>query len=101
MVAEVSIVPMGKGMHLSAELAKILKVIDASGLDYRLGPMGTSIEGSFDEVMALIGRCHKLLRRGSSRVLTTIKIDDQKGARNRLTGKVNSIVKKSGRKLKT
>ncbi len=101
MIAEISIVPFGKSVSLSKSIAKILRLIDDSGLDYRLGPMGTCIEGDFDEVMALIVRCHKRMRKESIRVLTTIKIDDRKGSRRALEAKVQSVVKKSGRRLKT
>jgi uncharacterized protein (TIGR00106 family) len=100
-IAEVSIVPFGQGVSLSRSIAKILRMIDDSGLDYQLGPMGTCIEGDFDAVMALISRCHKQMRRESVRVLTTIKIDDRQGSRQALQKKVQSVVKKSGRKLKT
>ena len=101
MIAEISIVPFGKSLSLSRSIARILRLIDDSGLDYRLGPMGTCIEGDFDEVMALISRCHKQMRKESARVMTTIKIDDRKGIRRGLAAKVRAVVRKSGRSLKT
>ena len=46
MLAEFQIVPIGtKGASLSEILAKVAKLIDQSGLDYRVGPMGTTVEG--------------------------------------------------------
>ena len=104
MIAEFCIIPIGGGSRFSGRLAKVLQLVDSSGLDYRLGPMGTSVEGGWDEVMGLIKRCHRLLLAESDRVWMTIKIDDRKDkrkGRGRLSAKVESVVRKSGRCLKT
>ena len=86
---------------MSGRLAKVMRLIDSSGLDYRVGPMGTSVEGNWDQVMGLVKRCHQILLTESPRVLTHILIDDRKGAKARLTGKVASVLRKTGRTLKT
>lgn len=101
MVVEFSVIPMGRGIGISSELAKVMRLVDDSGLDYRVGPMCTVLEGEWGPVMELIQRCHQRVRVGSARVMTTIKIDDRKGAQSRMTGKVASVVQKSGRRLKT
>jgi len=36
---------------------KVIAVIDASGLDYYVGPFETAVEGDLDSCMALIKRC--------------------------------------------
>jgi len=36
-------------------VARLLDIIDKSGLPYRLGPLGTCLEGEYGEVMAVIG----------------------------------------------
>ena len=72
MLAQFSIVPLIKGESLSGEVARILERVEKSGLEYRLTPMATVVEGDFDEVMGLITDCHKLARESSRRVLTTI-----------------------------
>jgi uncharacterized protein YqgV (UPF0045/DUF77 family) len=51
--------------------------------------------------MRLIKRCHKKILKDSDRVLTTITIDDDKGRTDRITGKVKSVERKLGKKLKT
>ena len=79
MIAEFSTIPLGTGVQMSKRLAKVMRLIDQSGLDYRVGSMGTSIEGGWDEVMRLIRRCHQALLSTSPRVLTHISIDDRKG----------------------
>lgn len=84
---------------VSESVAKVINLIDKSGLRYRMGPMSTTIEGNWDEVMALIDRARKLLRRRHDRVYISITIDDRKGARRRITGKVESVEKRLGRKV--
>ena len=102
MLAELEIVPIGtKNASLSAQIAKVAKLVDASGLDYRVGPMGTVVEGSWDAVMALAKRCHQTLMRSNDRVMTTIRIDDRKDKTGpRILQKVRSLEKKAGRPLK-
>lgn len=100
MLAEFSITPIGRGTSVSRYVARCLEIVDRSGLDYRLNPMGTVVEGPFDEVLRLIARCHKAVARDCPRVSTIIKIDDRKGARGRLKGKVASVERLLGRKLR-
>ncbi len=100
-IAEFSISPTGKGVSVSAYVARCLDLVDRSGLAYRLNPMGTVVEGPFDEVMALIARCHKAVAADCERVSTIIKIDDRKGARNQIEGKVSKVETLVGRKLRT
>ena len=61
MIAEFSVIPIGTGASTSAEVAKVVKLIDESGLPYKLNPMGTVIEGEWAEVMGLIEKCHKII----------------------------------------
>lgn len=99
MIAEFSIVPIGKGESLSKYIAEIIDIVDKCGLPYKLTPMGTIIEGDWDEVMDIIKKCHFKIREYSNRVYTKITIDDRKGAKNRIKGKVEVIEKILGRKL--
>ena len=101
MIAQFSIVPIGTGVHLSVPLARAMRIIDDSGLDYRVGPMSTVVEGSWDQVLRLVRRCHEEIRSHCPRVLTTITIDDRRGATGRISGKVRSVVRRAGRSLKT
>lgn len=101
MLASFSIVPIGVGEELKDYVAEILSIIDESGLDYRLGAMQTTVEGDADQVMALVMKCHKHMKKKAPRVLTSIKIDDRSSAEGRLTGKIADVEKALGRKLKT
>jgi uncharacterized protein (TIGR00106 family) len=101
MLAQFSVFPVGSGESMAKEVAKVIDIIDKSGLSYRMTAMATIVEGNWDEIMALIGKCHHVMRRAHSRVYTSIVIDDRKGAKNRLTGKVADVEKVLKRKLKT
>ena len=103
MLAEFELVPIGtKSPSLSPLLADVAKLIDQSGVDYRVGPMGTVVEGDWDRVMALAKRCHHALLASCDRVVTTIRIDDRKDkpGTGRITQKIQSLETKVGRPLK-
>jgi len=101
MLAEFSVTPIGKGTSVSEYVARCLDLVDRSGLDYRLNPMGTVVEGPFDDVLALVARCHKAVAADCERVSTVIKIDDRRGVAGQLKGKVARVEAAVGRKLRT
>ncbi len=100
MLIEFSIIPIGVGSSIGGHLAEVLKIVDTSGLPYKVNPMGTVIEGDWNQIMKLIKKCHKTMMRTGERVLTTISIDDRKGKPNRIEEKVKSIERRIGKKLK-
>ncbi len=99
MLIGLSIIPLRGGEHASDELVEVLRLVDESGLAYQLTPTATCIEGTWDEVMPLVKRCHERVREMSAHVVTTIKIEDEEGATNKLTSNVGSIEERIGRKL--
>lgn len=88
-------------MSVGEHVARAVDIVDRSGLPYRLNPMGTVVEGPFDEVLALIARCHKAVAAECDRVSTVIKIDDRRGAAGALDSKVAAVEKRLGRTLRT
>jgi uncharacterized protein (TIGR00106 family) len=100
MLIEFSIIPIGVGSSIGDQLAEVLKIVDASGLPYKVNPMGTVVEGEWDEIMKLIKKCHMTMMKAVERTLTTISIDDRKGKPNRIDEKVKSIEKRIGKSLK-
>ena len=91
MLVELTINPLGRGPHISKDLAGVLKIIDESGLPYCLTPSGTCIEGDWDEVMALVRRCHQQARSLSSHVMTTIRMEDEEGATDKLNENIAAV----------
>ena len=100
MLLELSINPLGSGTHLSRDLAPILKLVDDSQLRYCLTPLGTCIEGDWDELMALVKKCHEQARTASSHVMTTVRIEDVEGATDKINENIASVERAAGRRLK-
>jgi uncharacterized protein (TIGR00106 family) len=86
---------------MSKYVARCVDIVDRSGLPYKLNPMGTVVEGPFDEVLSLIARCHRAVAKDCPRVSTVIKIDDRKGARHQIDRKVAKVERLLGRQLQT
>lgn len=101
LLAEISMWPMDKGVSVSEPVSKVLAVIDESGLPYKLGPLGTCVEGEVGDVMRLVERCHAVLEEDSDRIACSIKMDWRRGRTGGLDSKVQSVQTKAGRELRT
>jgi uncharacterized protein (TIGR00106 family) len=101
LLIELSMSPMDKGPSVSKWVARSLEIIDRSGLPYRLGPMGTCIEGEWDEVLAVVKKCWKRMSRDSVRITFSVKGDWRRGAKGRLESKVVTVERHLKRKLRT
>ncbi len=77
---EISIVPLGtENTSLSSHVARILRIVKESNLDYQLTDMGTTIYGDISSLFAMAQKMHKsAFSRGVNRVYTVIKIDDRR-----------------------
>ncbi|WP_319547846.1 MTH1187 family thiamine-binding protein [Desulfogranum marinum] len=91
MLASFAILPCGVGQELKEHVAAVVKLVADSGLEYKLGAMQTTIEGEQSDVMELIMKCHNLMMERAPRVLTSITLDDRKGATGRMEGKVADV----------
>ncbi len=100
MLVEFSIIPLGSGSSIGDRLSEVLKIVDASGIPYKVNPMGTVIEGEWDELFGLVRKCHEAAMKQGERVVTTISIDDRKEKPNRLDEKVKSVEKRIGKTLR-
>lgn len=101
MLLEFSISPMDKGPSVGEYVARALDIVDRSGIPYRLNPMGTVLEGSWDEVMGVVKRCLDDLEQDCERVSITMKLDHRKGKSGALAAKVEGVERALGRKLRT
>ncbi|NIR50817.1 MTH1187 family thiamine-binding protein [candidate division KSB1 bacterium] len=95
MMVQLSIVPVSNQTSISEPIAKAVKIIHESGLEYRLTPMGTLIKGEWKEVMNVVKMCHEAVREDFDRVITQIKIDDFKDKDVAFDDKIKSVQKKS------
>ncbi len=101
-LVEFSMFPTEQTQSKSAFVARVLDIVDQSGLPYQLTPMGTIIEGeSVEQVLAVINRAYEELQKDCGRVYSSIKIDWREGPVGRLNNKTASVEAKLGRKLRT
>ncbi len=98
---EFAMYPTDKGASVSRYVARSLEIIDASGLPYRLGPMGTTLEGEYDAVMDVVRRCFERMSQDCDRVACHISIDWRRAGAGRLDEKVAKLKAITGRDLKT
>ena len=95
MIVEISFVPIGVGTSLSRYIAKVIKNIEKSGLKYQLTPMGTIVEGEWNEISNLIDYSHNLIfEMGIERIITNIKIDYRLDKKSSMQDKIDSVKKK-------
>lgn len=95
-IAEVSIVPIGTASPgVSDYVAACIKVLDKSGLTYEVHGMGTIVEGSLENVLAVILRMHEVpFEAGAPRVVTSITIDDRRDKKASAKDKVKAVLTK-------
>ena len=98
---EFALYPTDKGESVSDYVKRNLEIIDASGLPYILGPMGTTIEGEYDQVMDVVNRCFARMAEDCGRVACQIKFDYRQGRADGLVSKVETLRQKTGRDLRT
>ena len=96
---EFSMSPMDKGESLSKYVSRSLDIVSNSGVPYRLTPMGTCLEGEWDEVMGVIKQCYEKMSSDCNRITCSIKIDYRKGKGGRLDSKIASVEKQLGKEL--
>lgn len=96
---EFSMSPLDKGESLSPFVARILDIIDKSGVTYRLTPMGTILEGDYQPVMAVVQDCFLELQKDCKRISVALKMDYRAGNESRLKSKIKTIESILGRNV--
>jgi len=95
---EFAMFPTDKGESVSPYVSKVIKMIDESGHNYKLTPMGTIVEAeSMEEILEVVNKAYKLLEPDCKRVYSTIKLDIRQGASNCLEGKVKAVQDQIGK----
>jgi uncharacterized protein (TIGR00106 family) len=95
-IAEITVTPLGTGSpSLSRYVAECARVLDESGVNHTLTPMGSVIEGTLDEVLEVIRKVHNApFSQGVQRVSTRIVIDERRDKDVTGQDKVDSVQKK-------
>ena len=93
MLAAFSISPMSSDPSgsVTEAVAEAVRVVRASGLPCETTSMFTTIEGEWDEVMAVVKRAVEVVAQVSPRVGLVLKADIRPGHTGQLTAKVERI----------
>ena len=91
MLAAFSVTPLGGGDSVGEAVAQVVQEVRASGLACETNAMFTNVEGEWEEVMALIGRCVELAAENAPRVSVVIKVDHRPGHTGMITAKLESV----------
>jgi len=97
-IADISIIPLGVGLSLSAYVAACEQVFTEAGLEPRLHANGTNVEGEWDVVMAALKSCHERLHEmGVPRIATNIRLGTRVDREASMEAKMRSVEEKLGR----
>ena len=91
MLVAFSVTPLGTGEAVGDLVAEAVRVVRASGLPNRTDAMFTTIEGSWDETMAVIKQAVDAVAARAPRVSLVIKADMRPGVTDGLTSKVETV----------
>jgi uncharacterized protein (TIGR00106 family) len=93
MLAAFSISPTATGDDgsVSEAVAAAVRVVKESGLPWELTSMFTTVEGDWDEVMAVVKKAVDVVAEASPRVGLVLKADIRPGHVGQLTAKVERV----------
>jgi uncharacterized protein (TIGR00106 family) len=91
MLVAFSVTPLGVGDSVGDLVAEAVRVVRASGLPNRTDAMFTTVEGEWDEVMAVIKQAVDAVAAQAPRVTVSLKADIRPGVADALHGKVEHI----------
>ncbi|RDI66796.1 MTH1187 family thiamine-binding protein [Nocardia pseudobrasiliensis] len=91
MIAAFSVSPLGAGEEVGRAVAEAVRVVRASGLPNETNAMFTTIEGEWDEVMAVIKQATEAVLAAAPRASLVIKADIRPGVTDAMTAKVASV----------
>ncbi|KAJ4010455.1 UPF0045 protein M15 [Fusarium irregulare] len=90
---DIGIEQLGTGsVSVAEDIAEVQKVLKASGLKYTLHSAGTTVEGSWDEVMAAVGKAHAVVhRRGVVRIQSSMRVGSRTDKKQTAEDKVKRV----------
>lgn len=94
MIVAFSVAPSGTGRtdgSVHDAVAEAVRIVRESGLPNRTSSMFTEIEGSWDEVFAVVKRATDAVLPYGSRVSLVIKADIRPGHEGEIEGKLNRL----------
>ena len=91
-IVDLCVVPIGRGISVSQEVAACQRVLREAGLKTHLHAYGTNVEGDWEQVFAAIKRCHEVVHgMGAPRISTTIRLGTRTDRDQTMEQKVQSV----------
>ena len=91
MLVAFSVTPLGAGEGVAEYVADAVRIVRASGLPNQTDAMFTTIEGEWDEVMAVVKQAVDAVAARAPRVSVTLKADIRPGVTGALQGKMDAL----------
>lgn len=91
MILAFSVTPLGVGEDVAEYVAEAVKVVRASGLPNQTDAMFTTIEGEWDEVLAVVKAACDAVGTRAPRVGLTLKADIRPGVTNAMQSKMAAL----------
>ncbi|OJD31349.1 cell wall biogenesis protein [Diplodia corticola] len=93
--ADFCLIPLGTPTaSVSREVAAVQRLLQRSGLHYSMHSAGTTLEGSWDDVMRVIGQAHALLHQnGVVRIQSDIRVGSRTDKKQSFEDKVAAVEK--------
>lgn len=86
------IVPLGVGVSLSPYIAECQRVLQQADVRYTMHAYGTNIEGEWDDVFAVVKRCHERVHAlGAPRISTMLKVGTRTDRQQTMEDKIESV----------
>ncbi len=91
MIVAFSVTPLGAGEGVGEIVAEAVRVVRESGLPNQADAMFTTVEGDWDETMAVVKRAVDAVAARAPRVSRVLKADLRPGVTGALEGKVEAV----------
>jgi uncharacterized protein (TIGR00106 family) len=92
-IAQLSIVPIGKGTSLSKYVKQVIKTLEKENIRFETNAMATVIETeNVEKLFNIVQKAHNtMITMGAERVITELKIDDRRDKEATIESKLESI----------
>ncbi|WP_433563134.1 MTH1187 family thiamine-binding protein [Nocardia sp. CA-151230] len=91
MIIAFSVTPLGVGENVGRAVAEAVRIVRASGLPNETNAMFTTIEGEWDEVMAVVKQATDAVMAVAPRCSLVLKADIRHGVTDAMKAKVETV----------
>ena len=86
--AELQVVPIGNGISVRREIARVLELLQGRGFIIETHASGTNLEGDLEPILAAVREIHETLHaEGSVRLVSYLKLETRTDKEPTLAGK--------------